>query len=229
MSENIKLIVCDVDGTLLDKKSERLSVRTVDAINRLAEKGIVFAAASGRSFLDLKHIFSGVSENMYYICFDGALTVKNGTDIFSLPIEKSVLEKTDASGVNVVYYGKHRNSENYKDVGEVYKIAVKNDFSSARMRNYTESNRLLRKVYQGKELIEYASPEVDKSSAVKFLQDMLNISRNETAAFGDNYNDIGLLKCAAYSYAAAGAVPDIKRLARYKTEDVTEEIIKNWL
>ncbi len=230
MPENIKMIVCDVDGTLLSKGAERLSSRAVDVINRVMEKGIAFAAASGRSYADLKKIFSGVSDKMYYICYDGALMIKNGETVFDAPIPETVLKKTEElGGVNLLYCGKEKSSRLQDELFRVYKIVLPNDFTSARLSLYAESNRLLSRIYQGKEWVEYVKPGIDKSAAIKFLQDRLNISRDDTACFGDNYNDIGMLKCGAYSYAMQNAATDVKRLAKYKTDDVIDEIVKNWL
>ncbi len=44
----IKLIASDLDGTLLQNGAQALTPRTVPLILRLAECGIIFAAASGR-------------------------------------------------------------------------------------------------------------------------------------------------------------------------------------
>ncbi len=230
MSENIKMIICDVDGTLLGKGEEKPDRQVVYTINRLIEKGFVFAVASGRSYTSLKEIFSGVSSDMYYICFDGALAVKNEETVFQTPVDKSILTKISAfENCNMVFYGKEKSSKAYENLSEVYKVAVPCGMQSARFCTYTENNRLLTKVYHGKDWIEYANSGTDKSCAIKFLQEKLRISRDKTAAFGDNYNDVGMLRCAAHSYAVAGATAEVKMLARYKTDNVIEEIIKNWL
>lgn len=44
----IKLVASDVDGTLLPEGSSDMNPELYDVIRRLKEKGIVFAAASGR-------------------------------------------------------------------------------------------------------------------------------------------------------------------------------------
>ena len=44
----IKLIASDVDGTLLPEGTADLNAELYDVILKLKEKGIVFAAASGR-------------------------------------------------------------------------------------------------------------------------------------------------------------------------------------
>lgn len=212
MSKKIKLIVCDVDGTLLEKGEDTLPKRTCRAIDALVMKGYAFAAASGRSYRELKNIFGGVCCEIYSICFDGALVMKGGHALYSAPVDAELLRKIPSADMVLL-----------KEGGEIYKLVFGS--GSTRARTYIENNRLLKRVYGG-DVVEYAANDTDKSNAVNFLQQALGISRAETAAFGDNYNDIGMLKCAAYSYATPGAKADIKILARYNTNDVTGELEK---
>ena len=43
----------------------------------------------------------------------------------------------------------------------------------------------------------------------------LKISREETLAFGDNINDLGLIKAAGTGYVVPGAQPELKAEATY--------------
>lgn len=54
----------------------------------------------------------------------------------------------------------------------------------------------------------------DKKSAVAFLQEYLGISPEETCTFGDNINDIEMLKNAGYSYAVANAREEVQAAAK---------------
>ena len=56
---------------------------------------------------------------------------------------------------------------------------------------------------------------VDKGNALRILQDYFGVSREETMAFGDNTNDIGLMKAAGFSYAVENARPEVKEAARF--------------
>ena len=44
----IKLIVSDIDGTLVEDGTDKINTEIYDVIMQLKEKGIRFAAASGR-------------------------------------------------------------------------------------------------------------------------------------------------------------------------------------
>ena len=71
----IKIVVSDIDGTLLFPKEERISDRIKEVIWKLEKKGILFVAASGRSYNDLRYLFGEVADNIAFIASDGALTI----------------------------------------------------------------------------------------------------------------------------------------------------------
>lgn len=70
-----------------------------------------------------------------------------------------------------------------------------------------------------------------KGSAVAFIQNELNISKEETMAFGDNQNDIDMLKRAGRSFAVENAREELKNVASgicgsYKEDGVLMELRK---
>ncbi len=83
----IKLVVSDVDGTLLKSGEKEIPQETIELIRRLKEKGVLFAAASGRPYADLKHLFADVADEMAFIASDGALVSYKSQLIAKFPIE----------------------------------------------------------------------------------------------------------------------------------------------
>lgn len=77
--ENVKLIAADMDGTLLNSRRE-LPPDLPDAVNRLYDKGIRFAAASGRSYSNLRNEFTRISAPILYISDNGG-SVADGRKI----------------------------------------------------------------------------------------------------------------------------------------------------
>ena len=74
----MKLVVSDLDGTLLNDDSE-VSNETIQAIKRLKENGIEFAIATGRSFNSANKIRKKIGLEIYFICNNGAnIYNKNG-------------------------------------------------------------------------------------------------------------------------------------------------------
>lgn len=69
----IKLIASDLDGTLLQNGAQRPSPKIFDLILRLKEKGIHFAAASGRQLYSQHQLFAPVKNDISYIAENGSL------------------------------------------------------------------------------------------------------------------------------------------------------------
>lgn len=80
----IKLVVSDLDGTLLPP-SKKLPDETFCLIEKLYKKGIIFAPASGRQLPNLKLLFSPVLDKIAIIAENGGLCWYGGEIIFSDP------------------------------------------------------------------------------------------------------------------------------------------------
>jgi len=63
---------------------------------------------------------------------------------------------------------------------------------------------------------------IEKGTALSKIQKELGISKEETMAFGDFYNDISLLECAEYSYVMENANEDMKQHGKYIAARNTE-------
>lgn len=65
----------------------------------------------------------------------------------------------------------------------------------------------------GIQWLDCVPTEAGKGSAVAFIQEELGISGEETIAFGDNQNDIDMLKRAGKSFAVSNARDELKEVA----------------
>ncbi len=72
--KNIKLIASDIDGTLLLNSAKTLNPQIFIEIRKLREQGILFMAASGREYTNLRSLFSPVADDIIYLCLNGCLT-----------------------------------------------------------------------------------------------------------------------------------------------------------
>jgi len=63
--------------------------------------------------------------------------------------------------------------------------------------------------------VDFVAPGTDKGLALHRLQQMLRISPEETIAFGDNHNDIGMFRSAGESYAVPAAPPKVREAAKH--------------
>ena len=72
--------------------------------------------------------------------------------------------------------------------------------------------------YSGLVWMDFLKKGANKGAAIKELQDSLEITPEETMVFGDQQNDVEMMKQAYYSYAVANAVPIAKQAARFQTD-----------
>lgn len=86
----IKLIVSDIDGTLVRDGENVLNPEYFQEILRLREKGIQFAAASGRQWHSIERIFDPIKEKIFYISDNGAYVGCYGRNLFLTPIERQL-------------------------------------------------------------------------------------------------------------------------------------------
>lgn len=89
---DIKFIAADMDGTLLDENSQ-LNPEFFDVYQKLTEKGIIFAAASGRQYYSLADTFAPVKDQMMFIAENGTLVMHKGTELYSCEIDKPSIQE----------------------------------------------------------------------------------------------------------------------------------------
>jgi len=70
--------------------------------------------------------------------------------------------------------------------------------------------------------MDVVNPDADKGASLRKLQSLLGISREETMAFGDNINDLGLLAAAEESYAIGSARQEVKDAAKHVAPPLSE-------
>lgn len=86
----IKLIASDIDGTLVRDGEHELNPEFFDVILKLREKGIQFAAASGRQWASIEAIFEPIKEKVFYLADNGAYVGCHGRNLFLNTIDREV-------------------------------------------------------------------------------------------------------------------------------------------
>lgn len=247
----IKMVACDVDGTLLKKGETGLSTKTIDTIKRLTAKGIVFVVASGRTYTDLKRLFAAVDRDIVYAAHDGAIIVYKGNVLAKHPIDhktgfdfmKKVYKKDSLIPVAYSAYMTYvlRDSGNFTNTfrdmlhGHVTEVdcfdALKDDYLKIglyKKAGVTDSSVSelakasgLSLVYEDASWQEYVIEGMHKGAAVNYLQKRFAVAKAETMVFGDNFNDIEMFGQSDYAYAVDWAPQAIKEKCGYFTTDVT--------
>ncbi|WP_199269146.1 HAD family hydrolase [Polaribacter sp. L3A8] len=117
----------------------------------------------------------------------------------------------------------------YKVVDDLMAIADSEEFLKIATYHFTSSedyiypkvksfeDEMLVKI-SGKNWLDVSDKKANKGTALREVQRLLNITKEQTLVFGDYHNDIEMLKEAAFSFAMKNAHKDILKIANYSTE-----------
>ena len=210
----LRLVFCDVDGTLLPHGQPALSEEVCDVLRRLTDRGITVAIASGRPYTQLRQLFGSLAHRLIFICLDGALTRRHDFVIHKRPVPRkaalSLLQQFPNAAVhgretvyclgNAPTIGKKVGSPN--EIGEDFlKIEIFSDHRPDKNLNY-------RVAYTEEGLTELVAPCANKGNAAVTLMQKLGITPDEAVAFGDGENDASLLAVVKHPYRMRGTLVD---------------------
>jgi len=107
---NVKFIATDMDGTFLNQNGE-FDPEFFEIHPKLAERDILFAAASGRQYYSLLDSFSDIHDQVMFIAENGTLVMYKGEELFSRPLDPKAIEglitlARSIDGAHVVLCGK---------------------------------------------------------------------------------------------------------------------------
>ena len=74
----IKLVVTDIDGTLLPEGTDHLNPELFEVIRALKENGIQFAVGSGRQYMSMRYLFQPVLDDVIFIAENGSNVMYQG-------------------------------------------------------------------------------------------------------------------------------------------------------
>lgn len=75
----------------------------------------------------------------------------------------------------------------------------------------------------GERWVDINDHTATKGNAVRWIQEQLGITPEETVVFGDNFNDITMMERSARSYASVLSDPAVKQAARYEVASYKED------
>lgn len=242
----IRLIVSDIDGTLLPEGNTNLNPEYLEVIHKLTEKGIGFAAASGRHASSIDALFEPVRAQVYYVSDNGACVEKNGKEERALylpakDLGKLLHEARKLEGCHVMFstvdgFYTDTKDESFSEVLEGYKgnKRVVEDLEAyadqcikmaiycpdGAMDIYQEVQKHWGEIFSvnisGERWVDINSKEASKGNAVAWIQKEVGASPKETVVFGDNFNDMSMLAQAYYSFASELSHPDVKAAGRFE-------------
>lgn len=241
-----KLIVMDVDGTLVKDGTLDLNPQYHTVLRQLAEMGNHVVICSGRHASSTKLLFEPIKELLTFVS-DGGTTISTATEVLkTYPLDTEVwremyrdvkeMEGCDCflAGPNMCY-GEDENSEMYRWIVESYKFPMTKvdplcevddpmitKFSvfhhnaceeKCRDKFYPKWSKEYGVFAAGKEWMDCIRRDANKGNAVKWLQEYFQVGPEDTYAFGDNLNDIDMLRSAKHSYAVGNARDAVKEVA----------------
>src|SRR6478609_4430365 len=111
---DIRLIVADMDGTLLDD-AKQLNEHFWPLVHELHRRGVAFSPASGRQYYTLLDQFAEIADEIVFIAENGSCVMRGGLEVSSDCLQRddarrlvTTLRETIAAGANagVVVCGK---------------------------------------------------------------------------------------------------------------------------
>lgn len=254
--EDLKLVVCDVDGTLLLDGAKRLSKQLLKQIKQLHKKGVLFMVASGRQYQNLQALFHPLQDDIVYLCENGCIGFYKGEIIYqkefdreiALNISQEILSEENCelqiSTPSTQYIlPKTKEFYNYmnKETGihlktvkslsaihePILKVAVYNPCSTAYRKHFLKKfNHQCTMQVGCTEWTDFTPKNTNKGIAFKSIIKALHIKGKNCMAFGDYYNDESLLKAVGYPVVMNSAPADLQKIGKYTT-DTVEKFLEN--
>ena len=234
-----RAIYSDIDGTLLNR-AHRMSPRTLAITRRLTQAGIPIILVSARPPLAITPFTDAIGGKQPLIAFNGALILDGDlNELYSVTLDDADLHlleallENDPAITSINYYrGTHWYSpdpDNFWTVQEgnitglratkcpasltnVHKILVMSDAPVIRaLQERLKPQFPHLEIHRSKdEYLEIVNKRATKAQAIAFMGERLGVPAAESVAFGDNYNDLDMLRYAGYSVAMGNAPDDIK-------------------
>lgn len=255
----LKLVVTDMDGTLLHsdytlnqefftiyEKLKKLDIKFVvasgrqyESLLRVFEKiknEIYFIAENGGNVVHRgRQLF--IHELDQNVIHEVAQLIRPlpDTQMLLCGIKSAYIEEGFSEFEKQIapYYPKRKIISSFQEPidDQIVKMAIYNSVGSEEnilpyVKHLSENYQV---VVSGKFWLDISVKNADKGFALKEVQEILNISKAETMAFGDFLNDIGMMQESYFSYAMKNAHPKLQKISKFKTDSNDEDGVLNIL
>ena len=247
----IKLILTDLDHTLLHQDGS-ISDETLRVLSECRDRGIKFAIATARYWIGAERYIDLLKPD-YEITTDGTLINSGDECLYSCGfsesdtnlIVRSLMEAKPDAEITVAH-GKtvYWNSLHIAESEKLHK-AVYNDYTSdlnvrankivAELPDDSLAVRIADQTgcklqcYRGERWYSFLPAGSGKTAAIRALSDLSGIGIEDIVAFGDDSNDVEMLKLCGIGVAVANAVPEALESADEVTLSNDEDGVAKWL
>ncbi len=245
-----KLIVTDLDKTLLNMNQE-ISDYSKRIFNNCRKKGIKIAYATGRSETSTKEFQQRIPPD-FIISNNGAVLYEGGKLLYQKHIDREtvhVLLKTFVESDFVASIAADIDTKIYYDRDEEWVRnceAERYDFSvpieepvsklSIDCRNINWLKELvssypLLRLYtnSGEDWCQIQHKDCSKSNGIRFIAGRLGISLSDVVAFGDDLNDVEMLRDAGVGVAVENAIQEAREAADFIAETNENDGVAKWI
>lgn len=250
-----RLIVTDLDYTLL-RNDKTISDYSSKIFKSCKEYNILTAVATARYITGIQKFSKRICPD-YEITNDGTMTFSHGKLIDSSPLPLDVANNIMAlikkenpdKYISVVtpdgilrkpgkdgkcsIDSSELSESSYSDfstplTSAPYKIVIESDNST--LADYiTKSFNCKLIVYRGEDRYAFVSKESGKANSIMRLASILNLPMSNVSAFGDDFNDIDMLKCSGTGIAVSNAIQSVKDAADYITLSNEEDGVADYI
>ncbi|MCR4881844.1 MAG: Cof-type HAD-IIB family hydrolase [bacterium] len=251
MRKKIKLVVTDIDGTLMPINGT-LPIPIKETIKKMQTGGVKVVLATGRMFNAAFPVAQELMLNTPIICYQGAM-IRDEKNIY---FEQSVPKQTAAEIIqHIRSYNAHtnlylrdrlivENDDKYikeyagdrdlkyevvPDLLDVVDDATKLLAIHENANTVTKIRDDMKIAYPNLNIVkstdyycEFVNPNADKGLAIQFLADKWDIQTDEILAIGDQDNDIRMLQVAGIGIAMGNGSENIKKIADHICPTVQE-------
>ncbi len=242
----IKMVVTDMDGTLLNSNHE-VSARFFNLITKLQAKDILFVAASGRQYNSIIDKLHPIKNDIIVVAENGGFVMQQGKELLSTPLPNHYVTETleilnGKEDIHPVLCGKHtaylspksdafveKLKEYYSEfklvdqletvTSEIIKVALYHFESSERFiyPHVKQLETTLQVKISGNNWVDVSSANANKGYALQQVMNNHNIKPSQLMVFGDYNNDLEMLALSDFSFAMENAHSNVKNSANYHT------------
>lgn len=242
----IKLIITDMDGTLLNDQHE-IHPDFWEIEESLTNNNILLSVASGRQYHNLESKFERIKDRMIFFAENGTHVVHKGKDLYVNPMDieaardfirigrkleevhlvlcgknSAYVETKEEKFISEIskYYNKLKYVEDLTQVEDtILKVTICdwNGVENNSYHTFKEYNKDFKVAIAAKIFLDITSITANKGNAIKGVQKELGISPEETMVFGDYLNDFEMMQNATHSYAMKNAHPEIIEVSKFIT------------